>query len=177
MLRHTGQKTKSALRSHSAKSPNTRESSQKHSSTKKVTPYTLYMKEKYVALKNQYSNDKKKIFAKCHELWEKESPNVKKEYERRVNDNEEVASNVSGASWSASDFSDPTIPLSTPGSRAKEFGDPIQAFDTASQTLSLESAIQFASMIAANHVNADTRDLKQLDCESLLKNTVIFQEI
>lgn len=175
MLRHTGNKTKASPRPNVPRSPSVRESPQQKRASKKMTPYTLYMKEKYVSLKNQYNNNKKAIFATCHEMWEKESPDVKKLYERRVQDNEEVGSNVSGASWSASDFSDPTSGTIAP---PQEYADPpLEPLETENEPLSLEAAIQFATMVATNHVNVETRDLKQLDIGKLLQQAAIFQEI
>jgi HMG (high mobility group) box len=174
MLRHTGKKAKVSTRPNVPRSPSTRESSQSKRTPKKMTPYTLYMKEKYVSLKSQYNDNKKAIFAKCHEMWEKESPEVKKQYERRVSDNEEVGSNVSGASWSASDFSDPT----SGAAPSQEYGDPpLEPLQSENESLSLESAIQFAGLVAANHVSVETRELKQLDSGKLLQKAAIFQEI
>lgn len=176
MLRNSGYKSKSTTPSSSVpRTPNARESSQQKRAPKKMTPYTLYMKEKYVSLKNIFNNDKKAIFATCNEMWEKESPEVKKLYERRALDNEDTGSTVSGASWSASDFSDPA-------SRAdvgQEYADPPLELpdEDDNGALSLEAAIQFASMVAGNHVNVETRDMKQLDSVKLLERAAIFQEI
>ena len=130
------------------------------------------MREKYVALKSQYKDDKKAIFAKCHEMWEKESPDVKKSYERKAQeDSEEVGSNVSGNSWNMSDFSETNVSSVA----SKEYGDPpLQPLEVTDQSLSLESAIQFAGLVAANHVNMETRDLKHLDASKLLQQAAIF---
>merc|ERR1711865_160223 len=49
---------------------------------KKATAYTLYMKENYVTLKQQCKDDKKAIFTRCHEMWERESTEVKNMHER-----------------------------------------------------------------------------------------------
>jgi hypothetical protein len=154
-------------------SPAKKESPQsKRSSPKKMTPYTLYMKEKYVALKSRYKDDKKAIFGKCHEMWEKETPDVKSRYARMVNDYEEVGSNVSGASWSMSDFSDPNNMAS---GASQEYGDPpLEPLESTNESLGLESAIQFAGLVAANHVNVSTRDLKYLDSGKLLRQASIF---
>jgi hypothetical protein len=35
---------------------------------KKMTPYTLYMRENYMSLKKQCNDDKKAIFSMCHEM-------------------------------------------------------------------------------------------------------------
>jgi len=174
MLRHTGNKIETTPRPNIPRSPRVRETSHPKRAAKKMTPYTLYMKEKYVSLKNLYNNDKKAIFATCNEMWEKESPDVKKLYERRVLDYEEVGSNVSGASWSASDFSDPT---SSTGAIQEYADPPLESLEAENDSLSLEAAIQFAGMVAANHVNVKTRDLKVLDSGTLLERAAIFQEI
>ena len=177
MLRHTGNKIETTSRPKIPRSPRVRESSHHKRAAKKMTPYTLYMKEKYVSLKNLYNNDKKAIFATCNEMWEKESPDVKKLFERRVLDYEEVGSTVSGASWSASDFSDPTSSTGAPASIQEYADPPLESLDAENDTLSLEAAIQFAGMVAAYHVNVETRDLKVLDSGMLLETAAIFQEI
>ena len=57
--------------------------------TKKLTPYTLYMRENYVSLKRQCNGDKKEMFTKCHEMWENESVEVKRMYERMAREENE----------------------------------------------------------------------------------------
>lgn len=173
MLRHSGKQGKSSRDSHprgSHISPSKESSQAKRSPSQKITPYTLYMKEKYVALKSQYKNDKKAIFSKCHEMWERESPEVKSLYERMAHDEiEEVGSNISGASWSMSDYSD------TRSGTSQEYADPpLQPLGSSNQSLSLESAIQFAGLVAAHHVNVSTRDMKSLNTAKLLKQAAIF---
>ncbi len=167
MLRHGGKHVKSSRESNSRISQFSaiKDSSQaRRSPTQKMTPYTLYIREKYVVLKTQYKNDKKAIFAKCHEMWEKESADVKSMYERMAQDDtEEVGSNISGASWSMSEYSD------TKSGTSQEYADPpLQPLGPVNHSLSLESAIQFAGLVAAHHVDVGTRDLKFLDTGKLL---------
>ena len=170
MLRHNGKHGKTSRDAHprgSHISPAKESSQAKRSPSQKMTPYTLYMKEKYVALKSQYKNDKKAIFTKCHEMWERESPEVKSLYERMAHDeSEEVGSNIS---WSMSDYSD------TRSGTSQEYADPpLQPLGSSYQSLSLESAIQFAGLVAAHHVNVGTRDMKSLNTAKLLKQAAIF---
>lgn len=180
MLRHRGKRPKQPAKASTSpqKPPNTKDPSSQHSKrspNKKTTPYSLYMREKFVFLKSQYKDDKKAIFAKCHEMWEKESPDVKKLYEQKAQQEdiaEEVGSNVSSTSWSMSDFSEPNS-LALPS--AHEYGDPpLEPLETTNQSLSLESAIQFAGLVAAHHVDVSTRDLKSLDISKLLQQAAIF---
>lgn len=170
MLRHTGKHLKTSSEVHPRISPTKDTAQAKRSPPQKMTPYTLYMREKYVSLKTQYKNDKKTIFAKCHEMWEKESADVKIMYERMaLDDGEEVGSNISGTSWSMSDYSD------TKSGASQEYADPpLQPLASTNHSLSLESAIQFAGLVAAHHVNVGTRDLRYLDADKLLKQAAIF---
>ena len=100
MLRHTGMTVpirnedgmdellpaKSRSPPQKARSPN--------NTKKKLTPYTLYMRENYVSLKKQCHDDKKAIFTKCHEMWENENDEVKSMYERKaLEENEADVSN------------------------------------------------------------------------------------
>ena len=42
------------------------------------------------------------------------------------------------------------------------------------ESLTLESAVQFAGLVAAHHVNIETRDLEHLDIGQLLERAMIF---
>ncbi|MGK3752480.1 MAG: hypothetical protein ACI8RD_004784 [Bacillariaceae sp.] len=181
MLRHTGK-----IPSNASKASTTDESSQKKEEPspsarssrgssrggKKMTPYTLYMKENYVTLKKQCKDDKKAIFTRCHEMWESESAGVKSLYERMVNEeyNDEVGSEtsvsiLSDTSMDALDVSN----LSSGISSDVQF----QIEQTADASLNLESAIQFAGLVAAYHVDIETRDLNNLDLGSLLERSIV----
>ena len=69
-----------------------------------MTPYRLYMKEHYVSLKAQCDDDKRAIFAKCHEMWEDEPEHVKEQYARMVEE-EANATAIMSASSSGDDTS------------------------------------------------------------------------
>mmetsp|Transcript_35225 Transcript_35225/g.81488 ORF Transcript_35225/g.81488 Transcript_35225/m.81488 type:complete len:592 (-) Transcript_35225:168-1943(-) len=56
---------------------------------RRPTPYTLYMREHYVTLKTRCNDDKKAMFLKCHEMWEKESDDVKSMYARKLQEDME----------------------------------------------------------------------------------------
>ena len=51
---------------------------------KRLTPYTLYIREHYMSLKAKCKDDRKAIFSKCHEMWENESDEIKIMYERKT---------------------------------------------------------------------------------------------
>lgn len=144
------------------------------SSAKKATPYQLYMKENYVSLKKQLKDDKKAIFTKCHEMWENESEEVKAMYERKAED--ESAAQESESSFSLFDNVG-----KLEGKRSNEL-DSDDDDDEPEQTnmymtnraLNLESAVLFASLIAANHVDVSTRDLPHVDVIRLLERSIIF---
>ena len=182
MLRHTGKITSNASKVPLAEetsqkredpSHSTRSSKASSRSGKKMTPYTLYMKENYVTLKHRCKDDKKAIFTKCHEMWESETAEVKSMYERMVKEeyndlgsSSETSTNImSETSMDALDASN----LSSPDFRDVQF----QIQQTANSSLNLESAIQFASLVAAYHVNTKTRDLNNLDLGGLLDKSLV----
>jgi hypothetical protein len=142
-------------------------------STKKITPYTLYMRENYVSLKSQLKDDKRAIFTRCHEMWENESDGVKVMYERRARDeNDELGSNASSISFSEVDSSidqnkssNDTFGLEVSGSQNK---------NVTNESLSLEAAVQFAGEIAAYHIDTSTRNNDYVDINSLLKKAISF---
>jgi sugar/nucleoside kinase (ribokinase family) len=135
-------------------------------SGKKMTPYTLYMRENYVTLKQQCQDDKKAMFTRCHEMWENETDDVKAMYARMVI--EEF--NDDTAETSTSVLSDTSM------DRAQNYaavgGD--VAFEANMKTsLNLESAVQLAGLIAAYHVDTGTRTLDQLDLMALLERSIL----
>eukprot|EP00535_Pseudo-nitzschia_heimii_P000777 CAMPEP_0197182350 /NCGR_PEP_ID=MMETSP1423-20130617/6338_1 /TAXON_ID=476441 /ORGANISM="Pseudo-nitzschia heimii, Strain UNC1101" /LENGTH=151 /DNA_ID=CAMNT_0042632759 /DNA_START=88 /DNA_END=543 /DNA_ORIENTATION=- len=141
-----------------------------------MTPYTLYMKENYVMLKQQCRDDKKAIFTRCHEMWENESDEVKGMYERMVkeeysNGNDtgsEVLSDTSLEYLDASDFASSAANKSISGSDVR-----FEIDQTENACLNLESAIQFAGLVAAYHVDTSTRDANSLDLGSLLDASIV----
>jgi HMG (high mobility group) box len=143
---------------------------------KKMTPYTLYMRENYVTLKQQCKEDKKAIFTKCHEMWENESDEVKFMYQRMVQEEYEVVG--TNAETSTSIFSDTSLDaLDSNQLSASHSGESggiqFKIEHTANASLNLESAVQFAGLVAAYHVDPDTRDLDHIDLGELLRNSIM----
>ena len=180
MLRHTGKITSNA-----PKAPVVDETSQKKEdpspsaknsrgisrSGKKMTPYTLYMKENYVTLKQQCKDDKKAIFTRCHEMWENESEEVKGMYERMVKEEyDDAGSEISTSIMS--DTSMDALDISNLSS-ANSSDVQVQIEQTENASLNLESATKFAGLVAANHVDTQTRDLNSLDLGSLLDASIV----
>jgi len=148
---------------------------------KKLTPYQLYMRENYVSLKKQCQDDKKAIFTKCHEMWENESEDVKALYERKAE--EDYAVQESETSMRLVDDMD-TLDAASPN-RAEAYGsdddddDDDEEFERTNmyltnRALNLESAVQFASLVAVHHIDVSTRDLQHLDIIRLLERSMIF---
>lgn len=146
----------------------------KNKSSKKVTPYSLYMRENYVTLKQQLKGDKKAIFTKCHEMWENESDEVKSMYERMASEeNEDYGPNSSGVSLDDFETIDTRFRPVQTNTVDMDSSVPKRQPMT-NQSLNLESAVQFAGLVAAHHVNMGTRDLDHLDVSSLLERAMIF---
>ena len=145
---------------------------------KKLTPYTLYMRENYVTLKKQCNDDKKAIFSKCHEMWENESEEVKSMYERRAaEENEADAENeMSVRVQNDMEALDSTQQLYSSPSRSRDTEDeqnPRNLYMT-NRSLNLESAVLFASLVAAYHIDMSTRDRKHVDMLQLLERSMVF---
>ena len=143
-----------------------------HKPQKKLTPYALYMQEHYVSLKTQLKGDKKAIFSRCHEMWEEESSEVKSLYERRANEeneegDEDALSNVVGDMEAL----DSTPKVDT--SRIETIETPRNHYMT-NRSLNLESAVQFASLVAAYHIDVSTRDCPHLDVSELIERSIVF---
>ena len=154
MLRHTGVTLSSqTIDKRSGKEPNSNLTNKTSTSTPqriKLSPYNLYMRENYVTLKNQLSDDKKAIFSKCHEMWENETEQVKLTFERKaIEENEKEAQD--------------NVPI-----KAMDALETLDDALTTSRSLNLESATQFASLVAAYHVDASTRDRLHVDIGPLL---------
>lgn len=166
-------------------------------SKKKVTPYSLYMKEHYISLKAQCHDDKKAIFTKCHDMWENESPEVKALYERKCAEDEddekdamqqqdpaaddlEEGANEDGTAVVASpSFPPPLTPVTADTTTAvaatTTTGTPLAADShMKDRSLNLESAAQFASLVASHHIDVSTRDKCHLDVTVLLERAMIF---
>ena len=139
------------------------------------------MRENYVMLKQQCKDDKKSIFTKCHEMWENESDEIKTMYERKVRDEIDVGTFQSEVSFqlmqeqSTMDF---TAPQKSPSSAVpgKLFSSKETNRYMTNRSLNLESAVQFATLVAAHHVDVSKRDDLHLDASRLLERSLIIQE-
>ena len=137
-------------------------------STKKMTPYTLYMKRNYVTLKQQCQDDKAAMFQRCHEMWENESDEVKEMYARMLAEEYEDGDAVDTSIMSG--VSDTSGPVST------EKGGVVtspQKTGGRDESLNLESAVQLAALIAAYHVDTGTRNLSHLDLSVLVEQSMM----
>jgi len=142
----------------------------KSSPSKKMTPYTLYMRENYVTLKRQCNDDKKAMFTKCHEMWQSESREVKSMYERMAKEENEEA----GVNDTSMNFNE-TETLSSSSRQSLGNDDSgLNVRHMTNESLNLESAVQFASLVAANHVDTSTRDLDYIDVTRLLERAIIY---
>lgn len=142
---------------------------------KKLTPYTLYMQENYVTLKQQYNDDKKAIFSMCHEMWENETDEVKALYERRaMEENEEDDANeMSMKVIKDLEALDSTAKVVETSHIAIAGPDPRSLYMT-NRSLNLESAVQFASLVAAYHIDVSTRDRPHVDVSQLLEKAIVI---
>jgi hypothetical protein len=145
---------------------------------KNLTPYTLYMRENYVTLKKKCNDDKKAIFSMCHEMWENESNDVKTLYERKANEeNEEGRQNETALTVITGITDDMELLDSTP-----KIDTSVDSMDDAgprnlymtNRSLNLESAVQFASLVAAYHIDVSTRDRAHIDLSRLLDKAIVF---
>lgn len=163
---------------------------------KKATPYSLYMKEHYISLKAQCNDDKKAIFTKCHDMWENESPQVKALYERKCAEDEEDekeqqqqhqqeqrspdelegADEEDGTAVTESSPSPPPLAPVTADSTTTTATAATPGADAymRDRSLNLESAAQFASLVASHHIDVSTRDERHLDVTVLLERAMIF---
>jgi hypothetical protein len=179
MLRHTGMTVPTLninqeMTPKSVTSPEFTKRSPRGTKKKKLTPYTLYMRENYVALKAQMNDDKKAIFAKCHEMWEQESDDVKALFERRaVEENEEDSHKEMFLEMDALDDFKSTPKVDTSyGSIGDVISSPRNLYMT-NRSLNLESAVQFASLVAAYHIDVSTRDRPHLDVSQLIERSLV----
>jgi myo-inositol-1-phosphate synthase len=173
MLRHTGMtvpsksEVKTVVSSSEIYSTKSWKPKKKH-----LTPYNLYMRENYLTLKSQLRDDKKAIFTECHEMWERESDFVKDIYEKKAleeNDGE-IQSEMSIKVLDAIETLDSTLKID---SAPQVLSSPRNAFMT-NRSLNLESAVQFASLVAAYHVDVSTRDRTFLDISRLIDRALVF---
>ena len=167
-----------------------------------MTPYRLYMKEHYVTLKAQCDDDKRAIFSKCHEMWENEPAHVKEQYARKVEEeasaaamSEPTGSDVGSENDTETSFSrtfdaaaaagaylsrhdDGTPSIVPRGNSADDDGELAGSPNRfmANRALNLESAAQFATLVAAYHIDISTRDSDHLDLSALIERSMIVPD-
>ena len=166
MVRHTGMSVNSASapteiseESHLRKKATDREQK------KKMSPYALYMRENYVTLKQQCNDDKRAIFSMCHEMWEGETDEVKAFYERKAleENGAEEGNEMSMMVMDDMEVLDSGVSFSQPSAHMTN------------KSLNLESAVQFASLVAAYHIDVSTRDRPHIDVSRLLSKAIVFE--
>lgn len=133
--------------------------------SKKVTPYSLYMRENYVALKAQCSDDKKAMFEKCNEMWEDESDEVKQLYERMAD--EEMCKSENEATDDALNAPDSPSVASIQSPKIR------RNLNLINQPMNLETAAQFACLVAARHVDTTTRDATHLNINTIREQSSV----
>lgn len=126
---------------------------------RRITAYTLYMREHYLSLKAQCDDDKKAMFEKCNKMWENEPEETKELYETKCKEEIEmsISENVSDLDLNKSTSNMGMISTSKEGGEA----------------MKLESAAQFASLVAAHHIDMSTRENLSLDLGMLLERAMI----
>ena len=191
MLRHTGlavstQPSGSNGRSpsvHSNDSHNSIHTPSKNMTTssnnkKTLTPYNLYMRENYVTLKQQCKDDKKAIFTRCHEMWENESADVKALYARKAAEENENGGRPNDdhrlISSRDSEDSDANRSVQSGGGSSAYGSSPSKQRNLymTNRSLNLESAVQFATLVAAQHIDMNMRELPHIDINQLLQRAI-----
>jgi len=178
MLRHTGMTVTTPQASNPAVSEAVEDSSPAkppQQPAKRLTPYSLYMRENYMSLKQQLNDDKKAIFTKCHEKWELESDEVKALYERRaLEENEESNRAEMSQVTDAMEKLDSTLRVDTShrGDSVGGVSSPRNVYMT-NRSLNLESAVQFASLVVAYHIDVSTRDRQHIDVSKLVDRAIM----
>ena len=113
-------------------------------------------------------------------MWENESDEVKGMYERMVkeeysNENDTGSEVLSDTSLDYLEVSDLTSSAAKQSSSGNDVRFEIDQTENA--CLNLESAIQFAGLTAAYHVDTSTRDLNSLDLGSLLDASIVSLDV
>lgn len=142
--------------------------------SKKLTPYSLYMRENYVALKAECGGNKKDMFSKCHDMWENEAVDVKQMYERKCKEDLESIDEQNASVAKLNDVSQSI--KSTKSSETKSDEDMLSRNPSmVNRSMALETAAQFASLVAARHIDMSTRDFLHLDIGKLLEESIVSQ--
>lgn len=177
LLRHTGMtvppRTPSKDRNHESSTELRDISSPKGSPRiprKKLTGYTMYIQEKYSARKVNPVDDKTVVFAKCHEMWEGEADEVKALYERMAEEENEMEKDLGDKPSEQVSIDD------TSKADISDLGESIpRNMFMANKTLTLESAVKFASVVAAFHIDVGNRDRLHIDVNEILARSMDFQ--
>ncbi|GKY92819.1 myo-inositol-1-phosphate synthase [Mayamaea pseudoterrestris] len=184
MLRHTGLTMPSDISPSVVSSPRappassltrkeTIPASGKSKPDKKLTPYSLFMREHYISLKKKCNDDKKAIFSTCHEMWENLTEHERDLYERKAADENEDTGKPDAVALSVlTDINvlDSTDPKHAPSPR--ESDTPRSMYMT-NRSLTLESAVTFASLVAAYHVDESTRNRQHIDMSKLIERATV----
>ena len=139
---------------------------------KNITPYSLYMRENYVNLKQQLQDDKKAIFSKCHEMWEQESAQVKSMYDRKAAEENERTKDdtIYRTSKDTETTGRHRTKTALPDTVDEEGRN--NNLSMKNQTLSLDSAAKFAALVASHHIDTSTRDIEHVDISQLLEKAI-----
>ena len=192
MLRHTGMAVStqapgsngrsSSVHSNDSHSsihtPSKNTTASSNNNKKTLTPYNLYMRENYVSLKQQCKDDKKAIFTRCHEMWENESADVKTLYARKAAEENENGGRQNDdhrlISSRESEDSEANRSVQSGGGSSAYGSSPSKQRNLymTNRSLNLESAVQFASLVAAQHIDMNTRELPHIDINQLLQRAI-----
>lgn len=158
------------------------------SASSTLTPYTLYMREKYVGLRAQCDGDRKAVFARCHQMWENESEEVRAMYARRCEEEREEEQKHRAAAAGTEPTGSPRRQGTPPRRRPRETDDETVAEthghdrrrdhdesdskSDSSDTLDLESAARFAGLVASRHIDVSARDAVHVDVTELLRRAM-----
>mmetsp|Transcript_2287 Transcript_2287/g.3150 ORF Transcript_2287/g.3150 Transcript_2287/m.3150 type:complete len:141 (-) Transcript_2287:53-475(-) len=135
------------------------------------------MRENYVTLKQQCHDDKKAIFSMCHDMWENETAEVKSLYERKAAEEnaEEEENEMSMKVMDDMEALDSGVSFTHPIDHFSDKQEQLTALMT-NKSLNLESAVQFASLVAAYHIDVSTRDRSHVDVSQLLEKSIVHDQ-
>lgn len=107
-------------------------------------------------------------------MWENESDEVKRMYERRATEENDAGAENEMSMCVMDDMEalDSTKELHSPSH--DEINENPRNLYMTNRSLNLESAVLFASLIAAYHIDMSTRDRKHIDMLQLLERSMVF---
>ena len=194
MLRHTGMTLPFDEQTMTSSSPrkvadvatgSSTPTTRKPRAEKKLTPYSLFMRENYMTLKKECNDDKKAIFSMCHEMWENLPDDEKILYERKsAEENDDSATTMSRTNDVSLTVLIDTDNLDSTGVRdvptPRDTDTPRNMYMT-NRSLNLESAVTFSSLVAAYHIDLSTRERTHIDVSQLIEHAMVvpagFEEI